>query len=395
LTTTETRASVESPPSPPNGGAAAAPTKVSLVVLDLADVASYLINKQLISARAVVDGGLSITDLSRLNRVFLVTVEGERCFILKGGGGPGDGGVAREAAVLDRLRSVDPSGELASVIPTLVGFDSAESVLILEATADERDLRHHHARGRFSRALAGEAGRALALVHGTPPAALKGLQELPGPMSWMQLHQPDLESLQTMSPAEVELTRIIQGIDDLCAALEELVSSWQVETVIHGDIRWDNLLAVRGGDSKRWTRLKLIDWELCERGDPAADIGSFFGEYLRAWLQSIPITDPRDPGRLLECAGLPLRRMRPALRGFWGAYTEHSPCTASDLRRRLRRGIRFAAVRLLMAALEEAHNAYELRARVLYLVPLSRNILHRPDVASADLLGLDAPCAAA
>ena len=98
-----------------------------------------------------------------------------------------------------------------------------------------------------------------------------------------------------MSAAAGELTRNIQGIDDLCTALDELVASWQEDAVIHGDIRWDNLLAVRGGDSKRWTRLQLIDWELCGAGDPAVDIGAFFGEYLRAWLQSIPITDPAGP----------------------------------------------------------------------------------------------------
>jgi hypothetical protein len=71
-------------------------------------------------------------------------------------------------------------------------------------------------------------------------------------------------------------------------------------------------------------------------GDPAADIGAFFGEYLRAWLQSIPITDPEDPGRLLAHAGLPLRRMRPALRAFWEAYIKYSSPTATELSRTLR-----------------------------------------------------------
>jgi aminoglycoside phosphotransferase (APT) family kinase protein len=160
--------------------------------------------------------------------------------------------------------------------------------------------------------------------------------------------------------------------------------------VIHGDIRWDNFLAVRGGDSKRWTRLQLIDWELCGVGDPAVDIGAFFGEYLHAWLQSIPIMDPQDPGRFLAHAGLPLRRMRPALRAFWDAYTQHSPATAIELSRSLRRAIRFAAMRLLMAALEEAQTLDEPSTRVLYLVPLSQNILRRPDEASTYLLGLDA-----
>ena len=358
-------------------------------MLDLADVAPYLIDKGLIGARAVVDGGFRVADVSRLNRVFLVTSEGDGCFVLKGAGEAGEAGVAREAAVLERLWSVHAGSELAFCLPALVAYDSAESVLILKATPEARNLRRHHARGRFSCALAREAGRALALLHATPPAALNGLRNPGDPTSWMRLHEPDLESIHAMSPAAVDLIRVIQGLDGLCTALDELVSSWRVGSVTHGDIRWDNLVAARGRDPKRWTRLQLIDWELCGAGDPAVDIGAFFGEYLRAWLQSIPIADPQDPGRLLAHARLPLGRMRPALRAFWGAYTRHSSGQATEPRRTLPRAVRFAALRLLTAALEEAETLDELRARVLYLVPLSRNILRRPDEASAYLLGLD------
>lgn len=359
-------------------------------MLDLADVAPYLIDKGLIGARAVVDGGFRVADVSRLNRVFLVTAEGERCFVLKVAGEAGGARVAREAAVLEQLWSVVDSGDLALSVPALVDYDDAQSVLVLESAPDARDLARHHARGRFSCALAREAGRTLALVHSVPLTALNGLHPPADPTSWIRLHEPDLETIHGMSPAAEELTRIIQGIDDLCVALDELVASWHENSVIHGDVRWDNFLAVRGEGSKRWTRLQLIDWELCAAGDPAVDIGAFLGEYLRAWLQSVPITDPEDPGRLLAYAGLPLRRMRPALRAFWNGYTQHSPGAAAELDRSLQRAIRFAAVRLLTAALEEAETLYELHAGVLYLVPLSRNILRRPEEASAHLLGLGA-----
>ena len=364
-------------------------------MLRAADVAGYLLERKLLSPRAVVDGGLRVVDTSRLNRVFVVTAEGERCFVLKVASRAGRTGVAREAAILGRLRLIDGSGELAKFLPAVVAYDSAEGVLILESSPNARDVRRHHARGRFSCALAREAGRALALLHAIPPAALNGFQNPADANSWMRIHEPDLESIHTMSAAAEELTRIIQGIDGLCTALDELVASWQEDSVVHGDIRWDNLLAVRGGDSKRWTGLQLIDWELCGAGDPAVDIGAFFGEYLRAWLQSIPITDPQDPGRLIAHAGLPLRRMRPALRAFWDAYTQYSRGTATALSRSLRRGVRFAALRLLTAALEEAQTLDEPRARVLYLVPLSHNILRRPDEASAALLGLGASWALA
>jgi hypothetical protein len=68
--------------------------KFSADVLDLADIEPYLTERGLLSARAVVDGGLRVADVSRLNRVFLVTAEGERCLVVKLADEPGSVGVA-------------------------------------------------------------------------------------------------------------------------------------------------------------------------------------------------------------------------------------------------------------------------------------------------------------
>jgi aminoglycoside phosphotransferase (APT) family kinase protein len=363
-------------------------------VLDLADVAPYLLDRRLISARAVVDGRLRIIDVSRLNRVFVVTADRERCLVLKSAGEGSGSGVAREAAVLERLSSVDGIRNPASSLPVFVAYDTAEEVLILESTPGARDLAGHHARGRFSCALAREAGRALARLHSIPPVALDGLPFAPQPTWIRQLHRPDLDTLRTLSGAAVELTRILQGFEELCTTLDEVLASWREDAVIHGDVRWDNCLVWRRGESNRWAGLQLIDWELSGVGDPGCDVGTFLGEYLRAWLESMPISDPRDPGRLLSHARLPLRRMRPALRAFWDAYSLHRRTSAGELSATLHQSTRFAAVRLLTAALEEAQTLAELQANVLYLLPVSQNILRRPREA-ADLLGLGAWWAAA
>jgi aminoglycoside phosphotransferase (APT) family kinase protein len=358
-------------------------------VLDLGDVAPYWIDRQRIKASAVVDGGLRVRDESRLNRVFVVTAEGERSLVLKTAGDAAGVRVAREAAVLERLWSVDDHGWLAPFLPPVVAYDEAEGVLVLEAAPHARDLGRHHAAGRYSCTLARETGRALARLHAVRPSAMSGLQG-PEDVAWsLQVHEPDLDSLRTSSAAAIELTRIIQATDEFRTALDELVATWTKEAVIHGDVRWDNCLACRNGDSDRWKRLRLIDWELCGLGDPGWDIGAFLAEYLRAWLESIPITDPQDLGRLLPYARHPLRGMRPAIGAFWDAYMHHRSAATAEPRGLLPRAIRFAAVRLLAAALEEAQTLTELRARVLSQLSLSLNILRRPR-ETADLCGLHA-----
>jgi aminoglycoside phosphotransferase (APT) family kinase protein len=357
-------------------------------VLGAADVAGYLLERKLLSPRAVVDGSLRVEDASRLNRVFVVTAERERCFVLKLAGEAGEMGVAQEAAVLERLRAADPDGSLSSYLPVLVGYHRAEGVLILEAVPGARDLTRQHRRGRFSVALAREAGRALALVHTVEPAALDGLPAGTDPAWQLDLHRPDLEAVQTLSGAALELTRLIQRSEELCSWLEELRVTWREESVVHGDVRWDNYLALRAGGSGGWTRLLLIDWEMAGLGDPAADVGAFFGEYLRMWLHSIPIVDLRARALAPEHARFPLVRMQPAMRAFWDAYALHRARRTRELGPILDRATRFAAVRLLTAALEEAQMFAELRASLVDALQLSRAVLRRPHEAAAHLLGL-------
>jgi aminoglycoside phosphotransferase (APT) family kinase protein len=352
-------------------------------MLGVKDVAGYLLEQELLTPSAVVHGRLRVEDASRLNRVFVVTVQGARGYVLKLAGQ-----VSREAAILERLSSID-SGRLAACLPAFVAYDATVGALVLEAVPNARDLSVHHARGRFSQALAREAGRALALLHATPPAAVDGLPRAPDPKWRMLPHQLDLDTLRTLSPAAVDLTRIVQGLAPLCTELDALVGDWTEDSLIHGDVRWDNCLAVPSAASNHWSRLRLIDWECCCPGDPAVDVGAFIGEYLRAWMQSIPVADPGEAGGLLPHARLPLRRMRPALRAFWEAYTRQRGASAADLQTTLRRSTRFAAVRLLGAALEEAQALGELRASVLHLVSLSQAIVQRPHEA-ADLCGLGA-----
>jgi aminoglycoside phosphotransferase (APT) family kinase protein len=355
-------------------------------MLDLADIPKYLMDRNLLGPEAIVDGQLQVVDASRLNRVFVVTAAHQPGFVVKLAGESGTSGVAHEAAVLERLRAIDRDGRLSSHLPTPVSYDVASGALVLEAAPRAQDMARRHARGRFSRSLAREAGRGLALLHTVPPVAL---EDLGGPdhAQRVRLHRLDLDALHTLSPAAVELTRILQGLEDVCTSLDELAASFRRESVIHGDVRWDNYLVWRSGDSKRWRRLQLIDWELCGAGDPAVDIGAFFGEYLRAWLQSIPIVDPEDPGRLLRDARFPLRRMRPALRAFWDAYTRHRTSGAGELSRTLYRATLFAGSSVLTVALEQAQTLAELRPGVLGLVRLSENILRRPEEATAHLLG--------
>jgi aminoglycoside phosphotransferase (APT) family kinase protein len=350
---------------------------------------AYLLERGLISEEAVVDGGLRIVDMSRRNRVFVVTSDGEPGYVVKQPSDGDDAGVRHEATVLERLRAADP--RLAAQLPAPVSYDPAAGVLVLEAARDARDLRARHARGRFSRELAARVGRALALLHATPTATL-GEQGTPWDPRWaLRLHHPTLTTAQHMlTGAASELVRMMQQSQELCTALDELHASLRETALIHGDVRWDNVLTAGApsGASPRRSRVLLVDWESAGRGDPSLDLGAFFGEYLHAWVRSIPIVDPADPGRLLAHAGRPLAHMRPALQAFWLSYARHSPAAAPELDRRLRRAASCAAARVLTGAFEGSLLRHELRGSAWFALQLSLNILRRPDEAIVHLFGI-------
>jgi aminoglycoside phosphotransferase (APT) family kinase protein len=358
-------------------------------LLTKADVVPYLLDAGLVENGALTHARLLVSDASRRNRVFVVTGPERLGYVVKQPRSRDDSAVAREAAVLRKLRSLDVARHLGRFLPTVVAYDACEHVLVLDTDPAARDLRAQFDKGRFSIALARASGRALASLHRLPPAAVGTRPGALDPAWHLSWHRPRLRELFALSFAGMELLRLVQGSDELCGALDDLRGSWRADTLIHGDVRWDNWVALPATASGRRTRVILLDWEVAGPGDPCLDIGAFLAEYLSAWINSIPIVDSRDPGRMLRHARRPLDRMQPAIRAFWTAYRRTSNQRAHEMA--LARAVQFAAARLLQAAVEESAADSELRAHTVAAVQLAVNIVQRPGDAAARLLGLPVP----
>jgi aminoglycoside phosphotransferase (APT) family kinase protein len=358
-------------------------------LLSKSGVVPYLVDAGVIKNTVVADRSLRVTDASRRNHVFLITSDQSPAYVVKQPRSRDDLAVAREAAVLRALSSLEAPRDLGGLLPAVIKYDASQQVLVLATEAGARDFRDHYARGRFSIALARACGRALGLLHRLPPDAV-GLRP-PGltptwPLSW---HRPRVQQLFELSAAGFELLRLAQGSQALCEALDDLRASWRAESVIHGDPRWGNWIALPERRSRRRARVLMVDWELAGPGDPCLDVGAFFAEYLASWVDSIPIVDSRHPGGMLRYAARPLDRMQPAIGEFWAAYRMTSGEHAQE--HALSRAVRFAAARLLQAAVEETDTDPELRAHTVCTVQLGVNILERPGEAAARLLGLPVP----
>ncbi|MBV8772806.1 MAG: phosphotransferase [Deltaproteobacteria bacterium] len=249
-----------------------------------------------------------------------------------------------------------------------------------------------HARRRhFSVSLAAQLGVVLAKLHSPAHAQRKeGGQNRPAsPPAWILfIHRPHLSALRDISAANLELTRIIQSSSGLCRNLDVLRLSWTRATLIHQDLRGQNILVFAKSTGRRRMAVKLVDWECACYADPCWDVGSMFSDYLCSWLFSIPDCGDDAPERSIEFARYPLEKIQPAILAFWKSYSRAMHLDLATSQRRLLLAVRYAAARMLQTAFENLQRATRVTRDILHLVQVSSNILDRPCEASIHLLGI-------
>jgi thiamine kinase-like enzyme len=361
------------------------------------DVALYLLQHELISAKCIVEGDLIMADTSRRNHNFKVSSKGSPCYLLKQGIGPdGIATVAHEADVYQFLQVDSRNDGLQHYLPRYYGYDPKDHILILELVPDAQDMHEYHARhGRFSTILATAIGNAMSKLHA--PTLVEGLSDedsyrFSGRPHWiLSIDRPSLRIFRDVSNANLQLIRIVQQSSEFRQMLDELRQGWRTETLIHHDIKWDNCIVFAGSNSRRKTKLKIVDWEFACLGDPCWDAGSIFSNYLSFWLLSIPITGEEPPERFLELSWYPLERMQPAIRSFWQAYVRGMELDDATSTQWLLRAVKYAGARLIQTAFEQMQMSMQLTGNAVCLLQLSLNIMWRPQEAIVQLLGIPLP----
>jgi Ser/Thr protein kinase RdoA (MazF antagonist) len=349
-------------------------------MLEQSEIAHYLLSLGLVKPSAVVEEDLTVVDASRRNCVFVVTTRAGPTYVVKQASPRSALTLEHEAAVL-RVLAATP--ELAEQVPVVVHHEPEAARLVLRSAPGAVDWSQLHRSGRFSRAPARRLGLALAALHAIPGDTVEDLP--PGiDRSWgISLPEPSHEFVLDLSAGAQDLLARLQASASLCDHLAKLADAMPGSELVHGDLRWDNCLAVAAPASHRRTRLLLVDWEFAGCGAPAFDVGTVLAEYLRVWVGSIPIVEPGDPSRLASQARHPLTRMQPAMAAFWSAYRLASPRSPSTTCI-----IEQAAVRLLQTAVERAAGLTAASAHVVTLVQLADNMLRQPEDAARSLLGL-------
>ncbi|MBX9245203.1 phosphotransferase [Actinotalea ferrariae] len=350
-----------------------------------AETVAHLVGAGVVPAEVLVRDGVRVRDVSRRHLDHLVTIgDGQGgVFVKQGVGAERRAAVAAEAAVLALLAG---RTDLAAHLPTVRHVDAARSMLVLDAVPGAVSLReHHHRTGRLPVLASRGLGRALARLHdGTTGQGHAALHR--GPAPTLRLHRPTPAALDQTGRGARAVLAVLQGAPGAGALLDAVAEDWHGTSLLHGDVRWDNVLLSPAPGARRVSRVTLVDWELAQLGDPAWDLGCAFGEHLAAWVAGLAVSSHAPPG---EAGGgaTPLARVHASSRALWHAYL--SARRVDDVAGFRLRAVRYAACRLLQSALERADRSAVLPSHSVVAVQLGLNLLAQPLDGATHLLGLD------
>jgi aminoglycoside phosphotransferase (APT) family kinase protein len=373
-------------------------------VLDVDTATPYLMAQGLIDTAAVIDGELTITSVARRNRNLKVQGPAGKSYLIKHPDSAALGGdlqLHHEAAFYTFCHQHLADTHVPNILPCLVRFDPAVPLLALELLSDALPLwQYCHARtaADFPREAARALGRALATVHATfEPLALAAdhrLRWLPrDPPGILRVHQPTPDWLSTISAAGYKVLQIIQARRTWVRRLHRLGNLWRPDTVIHNDVKLDNVLVIppQPGAAPTSIEIRLVDWELVQYGDPAWDVAGALQDFVVFWVHTLPVgfakTDAGLNG-LLSRAPYPWAVIQAALRALWQGYREAAGLDTGSASALLLRAVQFSAARLIQTTIEMTQERSSLPAEAILLLQISANLLQDPRSAQVKFYGI-------
>lgn len=391
------------------------------MIITRENIAHYLLGRGLLSFDSVVDGDLLVVEASSRNRNFKVIRRDQPGYFVKQVKTfePQNVETLRYETACYWLSQNDPEFEpLAALMPRYYDSDPARHALVIELLPEGGSLRDYHQQlGAFPVEVGIQLGRILGTYQREMGRRLReGAKSnaFARRVPWiLSLHQMNQNLFDQLSAANAQILSIVQGYPDFQQTLDGLRQGWRFDSLIHGDIKWDNLHvnvdkvgagaaneesegdavkveepeAAAGGEAGKMN-LRLVDWELADFGDACWDAGAVFQSYLSFWVFSMPAMAGVPAEQLVSSAQHPVEKMQPAIRAFWKTYTDERGLSADEAREALERSVSYSAARMIQTAYEYMFHAPQITTSALYLLQLSLNILKSPREATASLLAL-------
>jgi Ser/Thr protein kinase RdoA (MazF antagonist) len=359
------------------------------------NVAVYLIHTGVVSSAAVVNDGFLLVEAGRRNRNFKVYQGGRRGLFIKQVKSTEPQAIAtlqREAEFYRRLEDGRMDAATRPLIPRLVRYDPSRYVLIVELVPEAQSVAEYHSRDiQRLHTTSRQFGTALASLH-TQLALLFNPAErslFPLQLPWaLTLDLTGHHAIQQLGAVGVQLSSALQRTPGLQAHLGSLRPLWQWETVIHGDMKWENALLNQDADSL--TQLHVVDWELVDFGDSAWDVASLLKEHIVYALFALFNSGAVRAGQPAVNMEAALAACAASAREFFQEYVSARRIPPAMLPMYAGRSIRFTAARLVTAVLEYLYFSPTMTQMMDLILQTASSLLQQPQQAAWNVLGIPA-----
>lgn len=358
--------------------------------VDTNNIAYFLAERGLLQFESVVNGDFMVRDQTSRNRNLKVIRKNSPGFFIKQIGQRTPEymqSMEREAACYRLAKQHPGFRALHSLLPEFHYFDSANYILVLELLSDGESLWSYHQRmGKFPLEMGKLQGEKLGLYHsGIKPNGNTGeLKAFPHQIPWiLSVHETHPTYQGHLGGGNSQLIDILLQYPEFPSALAAIKAEWKYSALIHGDIKWENMMVCHNGNGAS-PELKIIDWEIADIGDECWDVGGVLQAYLSFWIFSLPLTEATGPAT----APFDTEGIKPAMAAFWLSYAAARNLHSNISRQMLVRCMTCAAARIIQTAYESSLMAPQLSKHALYKLQMSMNILRDPSGAVRDLMGL-------
>ena len=166
--------------------------------------------------------------------------------------------------------------------------------------------------------------------------------------------------------------------------------SWRPETIIHNDIKGDNILVVpaQPGQDSTNVEIRIVDWEMVQIGDPAWDLAGALQDFVLFWIASLPLASDVSIEQATAQTRYPWAAVKVAIRAMWQGYLNSAEPEVGEATALLARAVTFSAARLIQAAYEMSQDAARLTTQAVLVLQISANLLSEPEVAQVQFYGI-------
>jgi thiamine kinase-like enzyme len=189
---------------------------------------------------------------------------------------------------------------------------------------------------------------------------------------------------------------LYQRYDNLGKAITQLNQAFTPACLTHNDLKLNNILVSLNWEIEIEDKLpenkniiRLIDWERCNWGDPANDLGTIIASYLQIWLYSIVSSKTIPIEECLRLAAIPLSMIQPSLSTLVTAYLTTFPEILELRPDFLQLVMQFSGLALIRAIQARLQHEKTFDNSGICILQVAKSLLCRPQASIPTILGME------